>query len=176
VHRHIDLVVRVGDRLAAPIFVGIARGTEIGDHYDDGVPEWTLVFRRVRVRSRGYLEATPARVAVRAAGTERELVGGGGVPGVHPIAARGILAARVHGEGRVALGILHPAAIIDQVRVSLGRGVASACACACACACAGGGARAGGGAVGTTMMLVLVRHRMPCNSETGEEDEDKSER
>jgi len=25
-------------------------------------------------------------------------------------------------------------------------------------------------------MLVLVRHRMPCNSETGEEDEDKSER
>jgi len=173
VHPHLDLVERVGDRLAAPIFVGIARGTEIGDHYDDG-PEWTPVVRRVRVRSRGYLEATPASVAVRTAGTERELVGGGGVPGVHPIAARGVLAARVHGEGRVAPGTLHPAALVDQVRVSLGRGVASASASACACA--GGGARAGGGAVGTTMMLMLVRHRMPCNSETGEEDEDKSER
>jgi len=90
-HGHIAYVVRVADRLVAPIRVAgvgaVLMGAEIGGHYNDAF-SYIRVLGHVWVIGWGYLEAAPAGVAGTVVSTKRKPVDGGRVPGVHGIAAR----------------------------------------------------------------------------------------
>ena len=86
-HGHVELVERVGDRLAAPYFVSCYRA-QIANPYNNGVPHRTSVAWCIWVTGWGYLEAAPASVTITAGGTECKLIDRSRIPGCHAYAAR----------------------------------------------------------------------------------------
>jgi len=106
-HGHAVVVEWIRDRLTAPFIARVPNRTQVVGLYDNGVPERTLVRRRVWIIGGCYLEAASASATCAIVCTECELVDRSGVP-VHSSTAcckgrsRSVWTPRGnHGDGRI---------------------------------------------------------------------------